>query len=155
MLGQKGGSGRMRQSILLSAALVGTLGLTSGCAGMGVPRLDPLPTPTGPVPFAYWLPSEPGGDSAQLEGTLVEEDGCLYVDADSARYLPVFPAGAIAWDGSTLTTTNPRDPATRDDVVPGEEISLGGGGGEGMPGPTTVVPDACDLAEGYFVVAAP
>lgn len=146
----------MRPKRLLGGVLVGLLGLTA-CAGMGQPRLDPLPTPTGPVPFAYWLPSEPGGDAAQLEGTLVEEDGCLYVDADSARYLPVFPAGAVAWDGSTLTTTNPRDPATRDEVVPGEEISLGGGGNEGMPepGPTTVVPDACDLAERYFIVAAP
>ena len=144
----------MRPKRLLGGVLVGLLGLTA-CAGMGQPRLDPLPTPTVPVPFAYWLPSEPGGDAAQLEGTLVEEDGCLYVDADSARYLPVFPAGAVAWDGSTLTTTNPRDPATRDEVVPGEEISLGGGGSGLDPGPTTVVPDACDLAERYFIVAAP
>lgn len=145
----------MRQSSTLSGVLLGVLVLTSACAGMGESRLDPLPTPTGPVPFAYWLPSEPGGDSAELRGTLVYEDGCLYVDAESTRYLPVFPAGAVAWDGSTLTTTNSRDPAKREEVVPGEEILLGGGESGMDLGPTTVIPDACDLAERSFVVAAP
>lgn len=148
---------RMRRRAVLGGLLLAVLGLASACAGTGESRLEPLPTPTGPVPFAYWLPSEPGGDSAQLRGALVEEDGCLYVDVDATRHLPVFPAGAVAWDGSTLTTTNSRDPATRDEVGPGQEISLRGGGSdeEPEPGPSLAIPDACDLADEYFVVAAP
>lgn len=42
---------------------------------------------------------------ALMVGTLVMEDGCLYVrsaDADE-RWLPVFPADGVRWDGRTLT----------------------------------------------------
>jgi hypothetical protein len=90
-----------------------------------------------PDDVASYAPTGAGGMDAQLIGVLVRDDGCTYVDDEfGERWLPIFPAGSVRWQG--------------DDLIVGNEIHTVGeivtfGGGEGGSA-EAVVPEACDDA---------
>ena len=54
--------------------------------------------------------------TAQMQGTLTFDNGCLLVDGSPV----VFPADDTSWDGTTLTSSG-------NEFVVGDEIVLGGG----------------------------
>lgn len=59
----------------------------------GAGRLFESEEPSG----ASWLPRYSGAintDEALLQGTLVREGNCLYIDASGTRWLPIFPSGS-------------------------------------------------------------
>jgi len=58
-----------------------------------------------------------------LEGTLIEESGCLWVDADGSRWLVLWPSSARAVEADAGLVV--RD-GTNEEVV-GEPMRLGGG----------------------------
>jgi hypothetical protein len=88
-----------------------------------------------PDDVASYAPTGTGGADAQLIGVLVRDDGCTYVDDEfGERWLPIFPAGSVRWQG--------------DDLVVGSGIHSVGeivtfSGGE-FGSADAVVPEACD-----------
>lgn len=115
--------------------IVSVLALTSLVAcGADGPRDDEPPFAT----YDRGSPSDAMNASA-LEGTLVLEDGCLYLQAGE-RWLPVFP-NDVNWDGPTQTL---QDPPWEASVRVGEQVRLGGGSVPYQPN-VHAVPDSCDL----------
>lgn len=102
--------------------------LLTGCTGYAVPD-----------DVATYQPEGPGGADALLEGILVREDGCTYVDdpVSGVRWLPVFPAGHVTWADDRLIVDNLS-------YAVGDSVGFGGGvyGSGGAPG--IDVPEACD-----------
>ena len=58
-----------------------------------------------------------------LEGTLVEDDGCLWLESDGSRWLVLWPNGAQAVEANVGVVVRE---GTNEAVV-GEPIRLGGG----------------------------
>jgi hypothetical protein len=70
-------------------------------------------------------------DSALIEGTVVEEDGCLVLLAGTERILVAFPDDRVTWDPPSHTLT-----VRGVEFRPGEPASFGGSGGSsgrGLP----------------------
>lgn len=62
-----------------------------------------------------------GGMAARLEGTLLADGGCLYVQTtEGQKILPICVRGRVGWDGTTLRTADSH-------LSAGEPIALGGG----------------------------
>ncbi len=58
-----------------------------------------------------------------LEGTLVEEDGCLWIEPDDTRRLVLWPGGtSVANDGDQLVLQSAGE-----QVIVGTQVSSGGG----------------------------
>jgi hypothetical protein len=72
-------------------------------------------------------------DDALIEGTLVEEDGCLVLIAGDQRILPAFADDGVIWDPPSHTLTV-RGVQFR----PGEPASFGGSGTHGPELPPTL-----------------
>jgi hypothetical protein len=71
-------------------------------------------------------------DDALIQGTLVEEDGCLVLLAGGQRVLPAFADDQVTWDPPSHTLT-----ARGVAFHPGEETSFGGSmstSGRELPG---------------------
>lgn len=90
---------------------------------------------------------------AELQGVLVQDDGCLYVQDGRQRWLPVFPDGdRTRWDADDLVLQHG-----------GAQVPLGGmaslGGGEAAPGTDAgsgfAVPEGCDPEVPRWVVGEP
>ncbi|MHA7277672.1 hypothetical protein ACX80O_14300 [Arthrobacter sp. Hz1] len=116
-----------------------------------------VPTPTTPVaagsPLATYTPFGEGGDAALLTGTLVLEDGCLYIEAsDTTRVLAYFPDTAVSWSDGVLSFFGT-------DYELGQEISVGGGGSI-VPGPVEnptsfFAPETCEPDSQWTVSQVP
>ncbi|MBG6181567.1 hypothetical protein [Arthrobacter sp. CAN_A1] len=123
----------------------------------------PTPTPSGepsrttPVasglPVATYTPFGEGGDAALLTGTLVLEDGCLYIEAsDSSRVLAYFPDTAVSWSDDVLSFFGT-------DYALGQEIAVGGGESV-VPGPVEnqtsfFAPETCESDSQWIVSQVP
>lgn len=95
-------------------------------------------------PVAYVTPSNDGGDSALLEGTVQMSDSCVViVDELGQTWLPTFQRPRTTWDGTTLTY-NGRP------YTDGSSISLGGGYNN-QPLDADYAPQGCDV-DGVFYV---
>lgn len=87
----------------------------ASCAGEQPPRDSSVST---------W--GDPGGSdefaSALLEGTLVVDEGCVYVDRaeDDTRFVLAFPDGAAGVDGDVLGHD-------AEDIPSGTAVAAGGG----------------------------
>ena len=141
------------RSVLAVAAVV-ALAAVAGCSG----ETEAQPTPTGPEPFVYFTGYSEGGDSASLDGTLEDHDGCLVVVSGDATVIPAFPFGQATWDGERLTVASfdGGDVEPNGQVVGlGEEIHLGGGLRDTL-NPDHVSPPNCpDDAQHFDVYAYP
>jgi len=92
-----------------------------------VPTQKPTPAPTStplpPTPVIAMSPPNPGGGSMMsgLQGTLIREGTCLYIDSDhGGRWIPVFPFDSATWlDGALV--------ANGQEFKPGDPIAVGGG----------------------------
>jgi hypothetical protein len=94
----------------LVAVLSGLLFL-SGCSAVGSSENE-----FGPI--ATYANAGTGGDAALLEGTLVIDDGCVYVDSedDGTRWLPVFPRTDTSWDAANEAVRFDQEYADGDHV---------------------------------------
>jgi hypothetical protein len=63
---------------------------------------DPLLGPGSPVALT---PYAQEGNAALISGTLVLEDGCLYLRSGADRLLPTFPWPGTEWDAASQTLT--------------------------------------------------
>lgn len=62
--------------------------------------------------------------AGETRGRLVEEDGCLWIDHDDGRMLPLWPPGSrIERDGTSLVVVNSGGAR----AVVGTEVYAGGG----------------------------
>ena len=114
-----------------AAAIVATvavaLAMLTGCTGYADPE-----------DVATYQPAGDGGADALLEGILVREDGCTYVDGPAGeRTLPVFAAGTVTWSDDTLIVRNLS-------YQVGETAGFGGGEYGAGSTATISVPEACD-----------
>jgi hypothetical protein len=83
----------MRDALAVGLGALVFGALLSGCDDG--PRGDPAP-PAVNVPMYR---GEPNGDDAAVVGTLVEQDGCLLLEADGGETMQVaFPASWAGWD---------------------------------------------------------
>lgn len=101
---------------------------------------------SGPVvnEAAWRTQAGEGGTTAQLVGTLVEADGCLYVDTEDQRYLPIFE-GEPRWTDDGQLSAGGHFYST------GSAVTLGGG--EAIPrSVAATVPDACDASRTWWLV---
>ena len=68
---------------------------------VAMPSCGPSQDP--PADIAHYEPRERGGMEALLEGTLVREEGCVYVDDSfGVRWIPIFPNKDLAWHDDEL-----------------------------------------------------
>lgn len=88
-----------------------------------------------------------------LEGTLIEDDGCLWIEAGDDRWLVLWPSGtSVANDGGQLVVQIGGETA-----VEGQRVSAGGGeyGPENYRFVVELigeeVPTACRQAGRYFL----
>lgn len=96
---------------------------------------------------AWRSASGEGGMAGELVGVLVKEGACLYVDAETGRWLPIF-------DGQPSWTDDGKLRLGADVYSIGSEISLAGG--EAIPNSTEVnVPEACDASQAWWLVNTP
>lgn len=142
---------------LAAVAVLGT-GLVGCSTG---PAADPVradaEAPPGSAEIATYR-DDGNGMEALLTGTLVERDGCLYLetpgyapDGRSAYWLPILPESTTRWDGTTLTLGDESHRV-------GDEVSLGGGVSSEPTSPDDLsgmegIPDACSTE--YAWLAAP
>lgn len=129
----------MRIALVLAVAL-----LTSGCGDNGSPSTDS----TSVSGVATYESTGTGGDAALLTGTVAFDDGCLYVEADGGRVLPVFPVDEVETADNTLTYG-------QDEYSDGDQIDLGGGTlsrtSEVLA--AAAMPDGCTSEDRYWLVA--
>lgn len=139
--------------------------VTDSAAPSGEPTItgEPSPTPSGepsrmtPMasesPVATYTPFGEGGGAALLTGTLVLEDGCLYIEiSDSSRVLAYFPDTAVSWSDSVLSLFG-------SDYALGQEIAVGGGESV-VPGPVEnqtsfFAPETCQSDSQWIVSQIP
>jgi hypothetical protein len=82
---------------------------------------DPILAADSPVALT---PYAQEGDAALISGTLVLEDGCLYLrGADGGRILPTFPWPGTQWDAASQTVTI----HARQRYRVGQRLEAGGG----------------------------
>lgn len=94
-----------------------------------------------------------GGDSALLEGTLMDAGGCLYVETPEGQsVIPILPAGQVSWDGQVLEID--QRAVEKQTVEVGGSISVGGGYRTGGVSDYPVPEDCPDDFE-HFQVASP
>lgn len=79
-------------------------------------------------------------------GTVVRDDGCLYFEGGGCRTLPIFPRGAVSWDGTVLEFDG-------EEYREGDTITVGGG--ETAPPRRHTIPRACDPEVPTWLVAPP
>ncbi len=113
-----------RMTALLSASIVALL--LAACDG-GVSRQGQYSAPDDPTiadesPVAL-VPYAAEGDGAAISGTLVLEDGCLYLRNGAQRILPLFPWPGTRWDPERQTLTVFEELTLRI----GQNVSAGGG----------------------------
>ncbi|MDD9206606.1 hypothetical protein PU560_09030, partial [Georgenia sp. 10Sc9-8] len=127
---------------------------TAVVAGAAVLLSSCSTTPENADGLATYEPRGSGGMDALMVGTLVLEDGCLYVrSADfDERWLPVFPADGVRWDGRTLTFGG-GNPGV------GDQVELPGGAVTEPTSPHPVpeeydVPAACSTELVWLVTPA-
>lgn len=135
----------------LRAWYVGLL-LCVGCASdPGAQESGPA-SESGPVgaqgPLAIHAGEEGVGDAAMLVGTLMLEDGCLYVREEAPtleprRVLPVFPR-TVRWDEARQVVI-----LGKHEVPIGAGVTLGGGELHPASNVIEVAPDTCDSSVGF------
>ncbi len=101
--------------LLLAVSLLASLFL-AGCEDEEDPPAD-LVAPVA-IHDGTW-----NYDSALIQGTLVEEDGCLVLLAGDQRVLPAFADGRVTWDPPSHTLT-----VRGVEFRPGEPARFGGSG---------------------------
>jgi hypothetical protein len=95
-----------------------------------------------------------GGLAASAEGVLEIKDGCLWLEQEGGRYLPIWPRGTSLHDSSTGLILVTADRATTV-IVGTNRVALGGGEApsrasvEGSIGQT--IPDQCATAPFWSV----
>lgn len=130
-------------------ARAGALSLVALLAACGGDHEVPMPLPdvpdgTSPSPIAtYERSGGPDGEGPQalLTGVLFIEDGCLYIDSDGEKWLPLLP-NVVEWDESSQRLS--LDGRT---AAVGESVGLGGGErpGGGLLA-TEEAPEGCTAA---------
>jgi hypothetical protein len=139
------------RSVLAAAAAVFAVAVVGGCS-------EKPATPTGSEPFVYFTGYGEGGDSASLDGTLEDRDGCLVVVSGGATVVPAFAFGQATWDGERLTVASFDGSDVEPDgqvVAVGDEIHLTGGLRDTL-NPDHVSPSSCpDDAQHFDVYAYP
>lgn len=118
---------------------------TLSCA-LAVVVLTSCGSPSDVSGLATYEPTGDGGDGALLEAQVVLTDGCVYVEQDGRRMLPIFPDDQVErGTGEQLTYHG----ETYED---GDRIALGGGGTD-RPFEGASVPDGCADDLPVWVVA--
>lgn len=106
--------------ILLTVAILAVSGCGSGP--------DTRPAPGQSPPLATYVTSGSGSDSAALQGKLLLDAGCLYMEApDGTDWIPAFPVDEVEWENGKLLYQGSS-------YGPGDEILLGGGTGNQLEG---------------------
>jgi len=131
-----------------TAACAIAVGATlSGCVSAMTP-LDP--------DIVALVPPQTAGMDALLEGELVIENDCVYIDASGIgpeydRILPIFPSNTVRWDGDALLIHDA--PHSN-----GDPVRLGGGM-IAEPTSTSHLPEEGHIPEGcsteYVFLVAP
>jgi hypothetical protein len=111
--------------LLLAVSLLASLFL-AGCEDEEDPPAD-LVAPVA-IHDGTW-----NYDSALIQGTLVEEDGCLVLLAGDQRVLPAFADDRVTWDPPSHTLT-----VGGVEFRPGEPARFGGSGTDGPELPATL-----------------
>jgi hypothetical protein len=119
---------------LLLSSLSGCGGETSGGDGLQ-------------IEMATYEPTGDGGDNAQLEGQLVDRQGCLVIrDAAGDHILPIWPADRVS-----LHSSDARVDLMGEAYALGDSIEVGGGHIESWDGP---IPSTCGrLSLEMFIVS--
>jgi len=108
--------------ILLTVAILAVSGCGSG------PDTRPAPGQSPSSPLATYVTSGSGSDSAALQGKLLLDAGCLYMEApDGTDWIPAFPVDEVEWENGKLLYQGSS-------YGPGDEILLGGGTGNQLEG---------------------
>ncbi|CAQ02403.1 hypothetical protein ACR8AL_12795 [Clavibacter sepedonicus] len=150
---------RTSASTIAVAAALGAL--LAGCATSPAEAPADAAAAASPVPGSAEIATyrdDGDGMEALLTGTLVERDGCLYLetpgyapDGGSAHWLPILPERTTRWDGTTLALGDESHRV-------GDEVSLGGGVSSEPTSPYDLsgmegIPDACSTE--YAWLAGP
>lgn len=123
--------------ILVAAAILAV----PGC-GL-VPATDPAAGSSPSSPLATYVTYGSGSDAALLEGTLVLDAGCLYVEApDGVYWVPAFPVDEVEWVDGKLNYQGST-------FVSGDAIGLGGGTGNSLGGVS--MPESCRATDVWQV----
>ena len=94
-------------------------------------------------PIATYVSHGSGSDTAALQGKLVLDAGCLYIQApDGTDWIAAFPVDEVEWEDGRLHYQGSS-------YGHGDEILLGGGTGNSLQGVTK--PDSCRHAEVWQV----
>jgi hypothetical protein len=117
-----------RDRLLRLPALLAAVGLASCATPAAEPADGPVkaaaPASAPADPLALMASSGGPGAQALLVGTLVLEDGCLYVEAARGeRWIPVFGFPGTRWDAAGLTV----EMADGSSYRVGDAVRLGGG----------------------------
>lgn len=139
--------------VVVAALVAVTLGAcqTADDGGGEGNSSDDLP----PERYAYIVTDVEGGDTASMDGRLVDVDGCLLVETgeDDLLTLPVFPYGMIESDGLGFQIHFNTERYGVQSVQPGEIVHLGGGYSFNPPAASVVLPEACEDWDQIFYVA--
>lgn len=124
-----------RRPVLLLALLLAP----AACAEPDPPAADPGSPVAGYVRTGEWGE----GDNALLQGVLRLQDGCVVVEAEHGRVVPVFPAD-VEWHAEEGVLSGL-----------GEEVAIDGdvslGGGQTSPAAVDHLPEACGETELFMV----
>lgn len=97
--------------------------LLAACASATPPSVHP---PASPTPAGLFLPTYGalnGRPTALLEGRLIEDHDCLWIEEDSTRWLLLWPPGSsLVQDGNQRVVRNGGQRA-----AVGTQVSAGGG----------------------------
>lgn len=127
----------LRRALCVTVSALALASTATGCGDEGGSE--------SPLVATYAAAGE-GGDGAVLEGTLVLENGCTYVDgAGGNRWLPIF-VDVVTGDGEALTYGT-------ETLEYGDEVSLTGGESSITDG--VEIPEACSLDVPVWRVVAP
>ncbi|MEX0781392.1 MAG: hypothetical protein WD557_02000 [Dehalococcoidia bacterium] len=112
-------------------AFVGAVALLAASLAVACETEDDQPTPSlTPEDLVAPVAIHDGTwnyDDALIEGTLVEEDGCLVLLAGDERVLVAFPDDRVTWDPPSHTLT-----VRGVEFRPGDPARFGGSGGGGQ-----------------------
>ncbi|GAB3518291.1 hypothetical protein [Arthrobacter monumenti] len=118
-------------TVLIAGAIV------SGCSGGG---------DTEPVDaqVATYSPMTMAGAMQTLKGTLIVDEGCVYIDDGETRWLPVFPEGLASWEKTALVMDG-------QEYAAGEEVAVEGGKTAGPAMQGEQVPEGCETTNRWIV----
>lgn len=137
----------MSQSHLAIFVMCGGL-LLSACSSGEGGRARPGPATNGGDRGESVVVATFDGEGPGLlglaEGKIEVNGGCLYLQGNGTRILPVFPVGSASWNGSALVFNGTE-------FAEGDTVQLGGGSYVLEKLPNVSVPPSCVDAQVFAV----